>query len=502
MKKRFLKYLSASLALLMLLAAFAACGKKDSGEIGDTGGNDAPDVSDFESETKPSSAIGATGLEIRDYGGRSMQIWYTKSGVWAPQPLFVGEDTLSTGDIVAKAGYTRNKLMEETYKVYMDYTVSDADHSGTGTNSAVTELRTMYKSGDTAKYDVIFASSRACGWLSQEGFFYDIAESDYINPDAYYYESQVNEQVKLFGKQYFASGYYSTQNTAAMSVMFVNLGIIESITQGSVTEDTLYQKALDHTWTMEYMLNLGKAYATPTQNTGDNLKDRYAFTLPASYDFPLFYDMGGSLLKYDENTGKYVCTVEDHQNLLTYLEDSLEKNPNVGLISGDAGTPEAFKASTSPFMYGSFYTLTRIMDSSIAWTTMPSPLYAEGDQYRSYSASYNLNFSGIPANCRDIDKATYLYEVFMAHSYDHVYPAYYEECFGTRYQPTSTSAQVFDMISASRVVCIADIYRLFEGTPISHMIGRTTSTGWPHDVGSGVKVLADTINASMAELGW
>ena len=153
-------------------------------------------------------------------------------------------------------------------------------------------------------------------------------------------------------------------------------------------------------------------------------------------------------------------------------------------------------------MYGSFYTLTQIMDSSIVWTTMPSPLYEEGDEYLSYSASYNLNFAGIPADCRDIDKSTYLYEVFMALSYDTVYPAYYEKCFQTRYQPTTQAAQVFDMIAESRVVCMADIYRLYVGTPISHMIGRVRSDGWSPEVGSCSKQLHDTIVASMTDMGW
>ena len=148
-KAKFQKITAFALALLMLLVAFTACGKGDNGDVAqsDTGDNSGA----AESDSTPQNAFGATGLEIRDFGGKTMQIWYTDNGVWAPTPLQVGNDEVATGDIVSSAGYQRNKAMEETFDLYLDYTVSHAEHSTANMNSAVAELRRLKSAGDTEK---------------------------------------------------------------------------------------------------------------------------------------------------------------------------------------------------------------------------------------------------------------------------------------------------------------------------------------------------------------
>ena len=347
---------------------------------------------------------------------------------------------------------------------------------------------------------MVVANARACGILAQEGFYYELNESEYIHSDSFYYEAQMNEQVEYFGKQYFASGYFNTQNTTALSVMFVNYGILESISQGYITLDTLYKKALDHTWTFEYMLTSGKDHATPLENEGDDWKtNKYSLIVSSGYDFPLYYDLGGTILEYDKNQGTYVCTVQDatNQDLLTYLQTVLGMNADVGILTNDSPGPNGLKAGAAPYVYGTFYYLQFLTDATVKWTTMPTPLYEEGDEYRSFSASGNLNFAGIPINCADTDKASYLYEVFMAYSYDYVYPAYYEKCFQTRYQPTSEAAQIFDIIASSRVVCMAEIFRLFSDSSLKKMIGPDLDP-----IGSGTTVIADTVNTAMEQKGW
>ena len=494
MKHKFLRMLSLGLVALMLLTVFASCAKSD-----EETGSDGTELILGE-DTTQKNAFEASGLEKRTFDGKEMNIWYCTEGGWAPGPMAVTSEEYATGDVIKQAGYNRNVYLQEEFDLTLNFIPNAINASGSGAGDALEELRGLYNSGDSDKLDMVVANARACGILAQEGFYYDLNESEYIHSDSFYYEAQMNEQVEYFGKQYFASGYFNTQNTTALSVMFVNYGILESISQGYITLDTLYKKALDHTWTFEYMLTSGKDYATPLQNEGDNWKtNKYSLIVSSGYDFPLYYDLGGTILEYDNNQGTYVCTVQDtkNQDLLTYLQTVLGMNADVGILTNDSPGPNGLKAGAAPYVYGTFYYLQFFTDATVKWTTMPSPLYEEGEDYRSFSASGNLNFAGIPTNCADTDKASYLYEVFMAYSYDYVYPAYYEKCFQTRYQPTSESAQVFDIIAGSRVVCMAEIFRLYSDTSIKKMIGYDLDP-----IGSGTTVIADTVNAAMEQKGW
>ena len=84
----------------------------------------------------------------------------------------------------------------------------------------------------------------------------------------------------------------------------------------------------------------------------------------------------------------------------------------------------------------------------------------------------------------------------MCLSYDYVYPAYYEQCFRTQYQPDAPSAQVFDIVAQSRTLCIANIYGALNQHP---MIGDITgSMEW--EVVSNVQIIVAAINARLEEL--
>lgn len=496
MKKTFFRTFAMLMALLMLILVCVAC--TGGGDDANTEGGVTTDPNG--TDEGPKSAVDATGLEIRDYGGQTMNIWYSTKTTWKPYPLDVTLEDSNSGDIVISAGYQRNKVLESMLDIYIDYTESDTNPNKDP--SDVAALRILFQAGDTDRYDIIMTGAKSASSLAKEGFYFDLNNSEYIHPDAYYYETQVNEQIQLYGKQYFAAGYYSVMNTAAIDVTFVNYGIVEDNSHVTLTE--MYQMAFDKTWTFEKMMTLGRTYATPTDNTGDYNTDKYALVLSANYAQNMFYDLGGTAVEYDDNLGDYVCTLDNtkNQELLGWINTNIaDKDGSEITIQRNNMHDEAYLAQSAPFMTTNFAVLWDIMESDLLWSIMPTPLKNEGDDYRSYSDAWNLNFAGIPSSCRDIDKATYLYELFMAYSYDYVYPAYYEKCFQTRYQPDADSAQVFDMVAKSRFVCIANIYGLMYDAQGNEDLGiRRLCYLGTQEVGSTVEVTSGYIKTNLEAL--
>ena len=476
------------LVILTLLGALVSC-KKDE-ETSD----DSETTVSTEEESKK-SALEQSGLEIRDMGGAPMNIWYSTKSVWSPYPMDVTAEE-SVGDVINEAGYQRNEKLVKDLNIELKYTQSSTDPNGSGDLNDGTVLRNLWMSGDTNAYDMIFTGAYVCSTLAIEGFFFDLAESEYIHPDADYYESQVNEQARFMGHQFFAMGYYSVMNTAALEVTFVNATIVEDITNGEVTMDALYDKALKNEWTMSEMLAIGDLYATGDTNTGDYNFDQYSAIVSNNGAHSIYHWLGGTTVEWNDASERYNCTLSSKKNvdLLTWIQDNITDNPNFGLVKND-NHDEAFLGKASPFLVTPMDVVWDIMDSGINWGLLPPPCYNVGDEYRSFSTGWNVNFAGIVSSCTDIDKATYLYEMYMCYSYDYIYPAYYEKCFKLQYQPSVKSAQVFDVIAHSRFVDLSNLYSLNKSISIKSIVQDSSK-----EVGSSVKSASDSITTNLKGL--
>ena len=494
------RILCISLIAIMLLSTLVACKKGDVGNVPGSGSSDASDVS--ESETDSKSAVDNTGLEKRTYDGAEYLIVCTEGkSDWDPYPLNVTAADATAGNKIDAAGYKRNVTFAKDFDVKVKFDARKVHHnSSSSKESLLAELRASTLAG-AEEFDLVFAGAITAGTLALEKYWFDLKTSEYIKPDAYYYESQVNEQLLVDGHQYFASGFYSTQNTAAIDVTYANMTAIQK-NDPTMTKEYLYELVLNHEWTLDKLLAIGASYATPGSNTSIptdvsinsfNSTNHYALVLSKSYCQNMFYDLGGDVIVYNDDTYEYDVVLDNatNVNLLTYLQDTITKNTNV-LLAPNNSHIAAYKVEAAPFMIVTYINMERLSEASFEWTMLPAPLRNAGDEYRAYSDSWNLNFSGIPAANNDLDAATYLYEMFMAYSYDYVYPAYYEESFGTSYQPDAQSCKVFDIVAKSRVVCPANVYGWFGEKNINHIISDSSNS-----VGSTVSTMKDSVRQNM-----
>ena len=162
---------------------------------------------------------------------------------------------------------------------------------------------------------------------------------------------------------------------------------------------------------------------------------------------------------------------------------------------------DAYFALAAPFLTVTYKGMDVLIDSDLLLVTifLPPALRAEGEPYRAYSDSWNINVAGIPADvgadAAKFDKAGYLYEFFMALSYETVYPAFYEKTYRTRYQPDENSRKVFDIVASARVVDIPNIYNMYGDITVGVAVRGTNEPGY------STKKIASSIKASLKVKG-
>lgn len=482
--KRVMQFFCLALAFLMLTPCIVGCSKKEK----EANENDSSQTqTDIWSLAAPDSALIRSGLEKRDYSGKEMTIWYSTENAWSPYPLEISAEDGYSSDIITSAGYERNTALQQLVNVKLNFMPTAIN----GWHDDIGALRNLNLSGETETIDMVISCAKnSMGLLAQEGFFYNLNDSSYINVQADYYESIVNSQIPICGKQYFALGYYSVMNTSALSCTWGNEEIIQNTSHYSKYD--LYQMVFNKEWTVEKMLEIGKHYANPTAD-----QPTYALIMPISSCRQTYYNLGGTVVEYNDNTWEYNVTVnsEKNQELFSWIHANLTGNENVVFAKDNGIFKGSFESGLAPFMSATLYQMRYAHSSEMNWFTLPEPTLEKGEDYRSFSTCMCLWFAGIPLKCSDIDRASYLYELFMCLSYDYVYPAYFENCFGVKYQPDEVGAQIFNILASSRIICLANIYDFFGVGSDREPLGLVQNKNL--GVASTTKIIAEDVKSSI-----
>ena len=500
------KWLSLCLFAAMLLTAFASCAKPKPENPGSgTATNGTQSEQTREEVTTKVSALEQSGLEKKNFGGRKMKIWHGSGTVWSPYPMEVTLDEALT-DIIYDGAYKRNTGLERDLNITLQFVDSGTDPNtvGDNTNTDKKALDMLWKSGDSASYDMILAGGFASATLATEGFFLDLDNCKDVKPDADYYESRVNRQVRLMNHQYFASGFYSVTGTNGIEVIYVNTDIINSVNtdpDNPVSTEVLYEKALNKTWTVDYMLELGSRYALPSSNTGVYESDQYGTIFSYHSMHSVYHGLGGTDIVWNDASNRYnvVLSNQSNQKIFEYIREKItQKNGGEVLLSkrSPGAGVEEFLAKSAPFFWGGLNNIKEVIADGMHWTMLPPPLFKEGNDYNSFTSAWCLNFAGIPSNVTDSETSSYLYEMFMCYSYDYLYPAYYETCFQVTYQPDSTSVRIFNLIARSRYVSMVNLYSLNNSGVEIKDICRDTNL----ELGSSLKRASEVIAANLTKL--
>lgn len=450
--KIYTKLICIMLAVMMVMTVVASCAQKE------TEGENT-------TENKASESIHPvyeqTDLDVKTFEDELFTVIYPTIGTWVPTPIAVNAKDANE-DTVSKASYDRDRKFEELTEMTISYTRSESNPNGTSEQdkSYTIALRNLVASGDIGDYDVVMLGAQTVGALLTESFFTNLNEYDnYIHTERDYYNSKFNQEMSLADKQFFAMGYYTTGNIRGTEAVLVNNTILTQLHESGDTIEELYQLALNKQWTYEAMMSYDKGFATGNVDTENPLNNKYTLIMSQNASQGLYYELGGTLVEKDDQDMP-VVSIENAVNvdLLSYLKENVTKNGKVTIVPND-GHSQVFQNSQGLFMLAIVASLGASRDAvGIDERLLPAPLYEEGDNYHSYLAAWNLNVATIPAAVGDADKAAYGFELYMALSYNYIYPQFYEQKCQLQYVENSTEAQIYDLIVENTYVDFSYLY--------------------------------------------
>ena len=435
-----MKKLTASLILISMLTALAACGQEN---ISDGGGADTnePDVTTQGSaETTYTRATMPDSLPELDFKDATVRIAYRGDEVTSDMEI-VGADT---GDVVSDAVYNRNRKVEERLKVKFDFIAGQEAHE-----SYMKDIRTTLMAGDDA-YDIIDAVQWRATPLAVEGYFKNLADAPYLDysqpwwSNDYMNDIQVSEDTR-----YLLSGDISVWQLRHMSCMYFNKKLYQN---AFGDPDELYQTVLDGKWTHELLAKYvkdvwqdldgdGKASEGDIlgiSSTNTSMTDHFVYTC--------------GLLFTERDKDGYPALVANQERNVKITEtiyDLYFETPGTLMMPADqmdTGIVKLFNDGNMLFYPNRFYSTEKFRDMKDSYGMIPFPKLDEEQENYMALVHDSTTLYCIPVTVQDIEMPCAVLEAMCAENYRTVTPAYYEVALKVKYTQDDISSQIIDMI--------------------------------------------------------
>ena len=451
------KLLCLILAIMMMLPMIASCdlfGKKEEPGTNAPAGDDAtPAVRD--------EVYNMTGLEDKTFDGEKFTVGYSFGGgsyisEWIPKPLNPKTDEIAS-NIVADASYKRDRQFENltgARLIYNGYATNPNVYEGAYSESV--NFINLHAGNLFKDFDMLMFAATTAGKLITEHVLLDLNEYDnLVHHDKDYYTSTLNEQITIAGKQFAAAGCYTTGNIRGSQVISVNNTLLTNQAGWDLKQE-LYNVALNKEWTYEKMLSYDGGFATGTVNGDDT--DKYTFVTGQYGVENMYYTMGGTLVDKNEQDLP-VVSVNSSVNQARLMKIQSITDTDKVMVARQSTHGKYFGGQQAIFemsMLGAYGAIRNALN--VDEILLPSPMETAGGEYISYIPTWNTNVSGIPAQAENPETSAYLYEMYMALSYNYIYPAFFEKTLQLTYAQNQSESKIYDIIANTLVLDLAGVY--------------------------------------------
>ena len=435
--KHFARLLGLIFALLMLVAAFAACGG-------------APEATEGIPETDPPAQETEGDDEIRDtvpadlrFDGETVTFFVRNdSDLWKYE---MDVDTIMN-DTLYDAIYYRNKTVEERLGVTITTIAQAGSYSNrTAWNDTLrTAVNTKLSDFDGA---AIYMSTGSA--LAVEGTYYNVIDFPHVSLDSPWWNQSIQGELTLFNTLYYLAGDMVITETAAGNALFYNKDLLEKYYNGV----DLYAEVENMTWTIDRLYELVAGVHEDTNADGIVSDGDVVGYREGDVD-----GNDGSRDAWVSAMGIDLTTMVNGQPELSfYSSRTVEAHGKVRkLVSQNPGTLAMTNAVTTTF--GNGYALfspgelnmgSQLRDMESRYGVLPLPMFEENQEggYRTVctnNASLVTILSSLSSDRKELVGATL--ELMAAESYRQVRPAYFEVALKSKYAEEPADAKMYDII--------------------------------------------------------
>ena len=406
-----------------------------------------------EEETEMTRENTPDDLPELDYEGSNTMV-LARTKAWFTGEMFVEE---LNGEIVNDAVYERDLSVEERLNVVIDYTL--ADSTNTLINNNVTAGNDEFQihvgsAVDTVQYGV-------------NGNYYNLLGEypEYLNLEQPWWSQYYTRQGSIMGCSFFATGDLFTSLTKLSFVTYANMQMITDYGFGSP-----YEMVREGTWTFDNMMGMAtQVYVDENGNGAKDPKDTFGYSLGGEIGLDVYWSAFDlTICQKDENdVPAFSVDIDKMSSVIEKLYPYYMDNPAV-YVTGNGGSDAeqdviAQMLADDRMMFSPLRIMhtEQIRDMESAYALLPLPKWDETQQdFCNTMHAYGTSYFCIPTTVADADMSGAVLEALSYYGKENITPAYYDTTLKGKYFRDEESAELLDLIFASRFFDVGTYYQL------------------------------------------
>ena len=487
------KTIALLLAVSLLCPLFAACGDKEQ-----------PDPATGSSETTvqtepPEDAPDYAALEtLGDISGEFRILF----GYGFKQNDFKAAEESSTA--LESAIYRRNAYMKEKYNIDI---VTDEMDSRT---QAYDKLFAEYNAGDST-YDAAMMRTAEVAKLASGGCLRDLNEMPHLDLTKDYWDQRANADLSIGGRMYYTTGDIGVVDNMCTHCMLFNKEMVRQY-----GFDDPYELVKDDKWTLETLGTMVRAVGEDANQDGVyDENDVYGLLTWLDNVQAILAGAGERVCKVNDN-GELVLTlynervvnlyddftalVYDESHVFNYQYDrkTADRSP---VDVWDKNRVNMFNNNQAMFYFTMLTTVPRHRDSTTDFGILPYPKYDESQKDYGHGIGVNQTaFICVPEMVTNDARTGFVLEELSYQGKKLLTPAYYEQTLIGQYTRDEESADMLDLIFATRVYDVGLYYNIgkYKDALANMFVNRRTLTTVYETYRESAETTIAEINAAFA----
>ncbi len=382
-----------------------------------------------------------------------------------------------------EAVWERDEVLMEKYGVEISYTYLDINSS-----IAMTQIRNDALTG-ASEYEFINSTPETLALVVLEGSLAEMTNIENLNFDGEWWNQNFNNQMKIHNKLYFAGGSWSRLYYHLPTAVAFNKTIIDDLGIGSAN---LYQKVIDHEWTLEEMKKICVDY-----DITDAENQKYMLCPAMDNMYMTFGCVGGMFSTFDSDGNIVVDLANDYA--LNRIDSLIELfDPARTDFQKIFDTIPVFTEGRAAFTVTTVGVMYEYRKYEVDYGIIPFPKYDENQKDYISTAACNSNFAvAIPESLEGNEQAYagLMLEVMTYLGLEIIKPVKYDNVLAFKVaQDESTSEIVLDIIFGNMYF---DTNLAFNFGGSRDLIGTTINSGTSNKYMSTMKFNANVIKKAI-----
>ncbi len=366
--------------------------------------------------------------------------------------FYDAEDEAMEGEAVYEAVKQRNNTIEEKYGITINTEVTS--------DNLATKYLNAYKSGDV-KWDIIAPMMNDIPNLIINETLMELGNLDYLDITKTYWDQGVFEGLSIGGKNYILSGDISTMDEE------LNVCIAYNQTLGEECEIDPVSYVKNGNWTVDVMGELARAVTRDLDGGGVMDKnDQYGIGHSHTSAFILLHASGERFATLDSDGVPSITlntprVVELLEKLYTLYNDKTAVASIMGVDPIYPDWPDLNQSMVDGkicFRPANIYNLKQYLLMEDEFTVLPIPKLDADEDYSHLVLTNSCAGYCVPASTERTEFVSIMLEELAYYGRKIVEPAYYDSYVTARLTQNQTTADMFDIIFATKLYDIGYVF--------------------------------------------